>query len=386
MYISRINIRNHPILGNIDIDLLNKETGKPFSTIVFVGENGCGKTTLLNEVFKYSDSEYIVNKETNRELISMKGGKFLSTFLRQGQLYHSSMDYIKKLISGAEALYPEESPDLALQQNKANTFYRNDGLGDLSVFNDETITKLFGVGKFNVKFVPGSDAARLIDGRTGDDSYDNYSSGQQELIFKLQTLDRLQSISDFLLLDEPETSLHPRWQKTFIEYILSEIVEDDGPQVFIATHSEKVLEVATRKDVLIVRLFRDNQNKIKAETIDQMELLLPRHTFAELDYVIFKIDSFEYCSELYDYLEWRNPDKKERAIDTLIRQSKHYDEKKHYKEWFNDFYGSVSAHNIATYCRNYFHHPKNREVPTEAELHNAIELLRNVVKDLENEQ
>ena len=80
-------------------------------------------------------------------------------------------------------------------------------------------------------------------------------------------------------------------------------------------------------------------------------------------------------------LEWRT-NKKERGIDKLIRNSEFYDENIHYKEWFNELYNEVSSYNIATYCRNYFHHPKNREVPSDEQLHNAIELLRNIVLNL----
>ncbi len=66
----------------------------------------------------------------------------------------------------------------------------------------------------------------------------------------------------------------------------------------------------------------------------------------------------------------------------MIRQSEYYDESKHYKEWFNELYQEVSSKNIATYCRNYFHHPKDRVEPTSVELHEAIELLRNVIRTL----
>ncbi len=386
-YLNRLSINNHPILGNLDIDLINSKTGKPYSIIAFAGENGCGKTTLLNEIFDYDSSKYIV-RDTNRTL---RFEEKKIAFLRQGQMYYSAMDNIKKLINGEDPSYPSASkfasslieerrnkhPDLPLR------------VSDLSVFNDDVLEELFSTKHKPVHFIPGGNVSKLINGIEGDDEYDKYSSGQKELIFKLQVLAEVNS-PDLILLDEPETSLHPRWKKKIIDYILSydTPMDEDGiiyvaePQLFIATHSEKILEsVLKHENSLIIRLYRNEKKEIKHETISDMDLLLPRVSFAELDYLIFKVDSYEYCSELYDLIEWRT-EKSGRAIDTLIRESGFYDEKIHYKEWFNEKYGNVSSYTIASYCRNYFHHPKDREEPTEQQLHLAIELLRNVVSNL----
>jgi len=46
MKIQKIALRKHFFFGDIDIDLMNS-SGKPLDTVVFAGNNGCGKTTLL---------------------------------------------------------------------------------------------------------------------------------------------------------------------------------------------------------------------------------------------------------------------------------------------------------------------------------------------------
>jgi len=48
MKIRKIKYNNHPVIGNLELDLVNPNTGLPYDTIVFAGENGTGKTTILS--------------------------------------------------------------------------------------------------------------------------------------------------------------------------------------------------------------------------------------------------------------------------------------------------------------------------------------------------
>lgn len=50
MTIKKIKWKDHPILGNLELDLINSVTGQPFESVVFAGENGTGKTTILQTI------------------------------------------------------------------------------------------------------------------------------------------------------------------------------------------------------------------------------------------------------------------------------------------------------------------------------------------------
>lgn len=50
MKIKKIKWKNHPILGNLELDVVDPITGIPFDTILLAGENGTGKTTILETV------------------------------------------------------------------------------------------------------------------------------------------------------------------------------------------------------------------------------------------------------------------------------------------------------------------------------------------------
>lgn len=107
MHLSGIKIKGHPILGNINIPFLNEKTGIPYPVIVFVGENGCGKTTMLNELFNYSNSNYVINKQVS---VSFAGEKeFCSIFVRQDSRYSEAMNELTAKISGRTDPFPMKS-------------------------------------------------------------------------------------------------------------------------------------------------------------------------------------------------------------------------------------------------------------------------------------
>ena len=73
-------------------------------------------------------------------------------------------------------------------------------------------------------------------------------------------------------------------------------------QLFIASHSEKVLKsVFNIKDTLIVRLYKKD-NEIKSECITNMDTKLDIPSVSEIQYLVFDIPSIEYHNQLYGKL------------------------------------------------------------------------------------
>ena len=381
MYLTHLHIKDHPILKDISLNFTNPKTGEPYSIVAFVGENGCGKTTLLNEIFNYANSKHIVDKE----YVLFSVVPYNSLFLRQNSLVRNAFKEIGKRIDGKERYEVHSFNNIGkLIDTYSPMNDKKEGLKVLDVLDDGEILKLFREDAIE-NVVCGSEISQLIDGRKEGYDMSKYSSGQQEVLLKLKDLKEYCSGTDSVLLDEPETSLHPRWQREIVNLVRALLCRPDArevPQIFLATHSEKVLQsLLGNEDALIIRLFKE-KGMIENETINQMHLLLRRPTFAELDYVIFKIDSYEYCNELFDLLEWLYNVSGDRGVDRNIQKSEFYDESKHYKEWYNDKFGKVTCFTLPVYVRNYFHHPKDRVEPTPQELHEAIELLRNIVLNL----
>ena len=384
MYLSDLRIRNHPILKNLELDLTNPKTNKPYAVVAFVGENGCGKTTLLNELFDYEKSEFLVDKQRRFEVTSRP---FNALYLRQGSLHRNAMREVRKLMDGKD-MYPTNSASSRQQSDPSSLRSENVvahspvGIRLLEKLGDEEITKLFRDHHIDEVWCSG-EVTEVIDGKNHGYPITDYSSGQQEILLKLKDIRQMASGTDWVLLDEPETSLHPRWQKEIVSLIES-MLSDGGnavPQIFLATHSEKVLEsLITRDDVLIVRLSKTSEG-IKAERINEMDLRLPTPTFAELDYVVFHIPSLDYHDQLLSRMADLFEAETISQIDKAVRKHPLYTKQEFGKVWVGaNSHQVIEYRTLSVYIRNYFHHPKEGMEPSEDEVVKSIELLRSIIQ------
>lgn len=356
-YLKEIKIRNHFLFENKTIDLINKKTNRPFSIVAFIGENGSGKTTMLNELTNIPNINYV--------------------YLRQNSMYIGLANESYKLITGKDELFK-------ISNNNNLNIEAKDYSKIIRKLNDKGLSDFYESGRLDHSRC-GGEATKIIDGKTDYFDMNVLSSGQQEILLKLKTLKESNCNTDILILDEPETSLHPRWQKEIVNIIRDMAKDDDGnyPQMFLATHSERVLEsLLLTKDVLFIRLYKIG-DEIKFDYIEQLNTLLRNTSFAELNYLIFNINSLEYVGQLYELLEFITTFG-QMKLDKYIRESNLYNKDIHEKIWQNDRQPSKVTHNIAAYCRNYFHHPKDRVKPTENEIKIAIELLRNIIIEYNN--
>lgn len=389
MFLYQLKIKNHPILKDLNLNFTNPKTKQPYSVVAFVGENGCGKTTILNEIFNYEESEFILEKQTPYTIVPKP---FDALYLRQGSLHRNAMNEVRKLIDGQD-MYPTNSATYAGGANPFGLRSNNavnrisDGLKLLEKLDDDEVAKIFKENHIDEVWC-SNEVTKKIDGKEHGYSITNYSSGQQEILLKIKDIRKMASGTDCVLLDEPETSLHPRWQKEIVNLIKLMISDVDGnsPQIFLATHSEKVLEsLIAKDDVLIIRLSKQN-GKIKTEAIDEMDLRLPTPTFAELDYVVFHIPSLDYHDQLFTYFGAFFDKDTSTAIDLKVERKcekvfgkKNIDEYK--KERVNTRFTKVYVTKmLPTYIRDFFHHPNEIVPPTEDELVMSIELMRKLVK------
>lgn len=163
--------------------------------------------------------------------------------------------------------------------------------------------------------------------------------------------------NSLLLLDEPETHLHPQAQ----EYLKDELIKitrnDKNNIVFFATHSNYMID----KDY-IERCFRVSKQSNRKTKLEKFAA--GQKSYAEVNYEVFDIASSDYHNELYGYLE----DVDKMKLDRLDKK----------KKWKNKKTNGTEDVSLATYIRHSIHHPENtlNTKFTPEELRESIEKLR----------
>ena len=87
------------------------------------------------------------------------------------------------------------------------------------------------------------------------------SSGEKQLFLRTLSIKMLEPNNSIILIDEPELSLHPKWQQRIIE-VYKKIGENN--QIIVATHSPHILGSISNENIFI--LYRNENGKIEAKT------------------------------------------------------------------------------------------------------------------------
>lgn len=222
-----------------------------------------------------------------------------------------------------------------------------------------------------------------IDGNIEMPKSDKYSSGEQELILRLEAIrNRVSSNLDMILIDEPETSLHPKWQLQIIPFILK-ILKDNNSgerdlQLFVASHSENILKsVFSMDDTLIVRLYNDG-NEIKSQSITNMDTKLDNLTLAEIQYLVFDVPSIEYHNQLYGKL-YKYCNENQSCVEEYLK--KLYETNSTYILNPYNYARHNNIETLPTYIRNASSHTENSNRQyNEIDLKKSIEILRETIK------
>lgn len=161
--------------------------------------------------------------------------------------------------------------------------------------------------------------------------------------------------NSLLLLDEPETHLHPQAQEYLRDELIKITKNNDNNIVIFATHSNYMID--KNHIERCYRVSKQIDNKTKFDKIE-----LGKSTYAEVNYEVFGIAGSDYHNELYGYLE------AEKKLGDLPKM----------KKWKNKKNGETWDVSLSEYIRHSIHHPENtkNEKFTDDELRKSIEELR----------
>lgn len=447
--IKSIKWKNARILKDLVLDFF-KGTNDCYKTIIFVGENGTGKTTILSSIYKvldkyqlssgineiiYKTDEHLVtqyrNEDGKEEIVNETGEHYsvnilpLSPFQKNKKLFLPGKDGVcfTSAKTGFQNLSLNDSNSNKLDekaisndahfqlQNLTNLFvelkhqddtyiadkFRNNEQIDS---NREEIEASLNLTRFSTSFstfFKGEleyDDTNEKDGcvyfKKGDTKIrlQELSSGEQQIVFRGTYLlrDIKKTLNGTALIDEPEVSLHPRWQKEILAYYqnLFKVNGEQKSQIFIATHSPFIIEAALKdKDNTLIIVLKNNNGKVSAINLDQSNFVLPTPTLAEINYEAFNIASKDYHNELYSYLQDLTKSESVGKTDKFILELPIITEALKC-ETPHPTNMRIKYHTLPTKIRNHIDHPNNGNDFNDEELMLSTEFLRDICRKQKN--
>lgn len=442
--IKQIKWKDHPILGDLELDF-TKEDGSIYNTIVFAGENGTGKTTILENLSEFlnlgaleyidyikyvvNDEEYslypqdeftgakfgfhkrknettgeIINVSTGKHDIIREKGKNLEDIRSYGCSYSRARSGFetKRVTStttqqlDGESHENDENQDFTsikqlivdVQTQDSSEWWNIAGNEDKPSFEEfKKQSKIFRFeNAFNTFFdtisfkkIDNNDPTekRILFEKHGKEiSIDQLSTGEKQIVFRgAHLLKNAKNLSNgTVLIDEPEISMHPKWQEKILSYYRN-LFTNGGvqtTQIMFATHSNYVLKSSLEdKDNVLVIILQDKDGTINAKKVNS-SFILPMITAAEINYWAFNILSVDYHIQLYGYLQEKENKFTVKACDDFIFNHIEFNQALHGK---NSSYKGTSYQTLPTFVRNSIDHPATSASYTSEELRISLELL-----------
>ena len=215
-------------------------------------------------------------------------------------------------------------------------------------------------------------------------SLDHLSTGEKQIVFRgaylLKNLSLLNNST--IMIDEPELSMHPKWQEKILQYYKALFTDNTGNQIvqlFIATHSDHVLKEAFKDQCnTLVVVLNENNGIIQSKHIIAPNIL-PSITIAETNFLAFDIASNDFHIELYGWLQQKESLTSIVDTDNFIISHPLYNPLIHEKIYAHPN-GRTTYRALSTYIRNAIDHPSTTTVFSDSELRTSIELLISILR------
>ena len=314
MKIKNLHIKEFKGLRDISINF--EKNDEPLDLVVLAGSNGSGKTRILESILDYFQK--IVNYIENENV----AGVFFETdeqnCLNQG--YDSNMLYLilnyyndennfergRKVVEENLKVFPKiiyvptetnfqkveiASPMLVREYKFLNIVdtelikdvpsyiatriiemaneQENTPMQGIRAAVFKEINEIFEILDLDIKISGISKNAKSIPIFTNSagDKFDinELSSGEKQLFLRTLAIKMLNPENSIILIDEPELSLHPKWQQRIVD-VYRKIGKNN--QIIIATHSPHILGSVRKENIML--LDKDDEGKIVVRTGDEL--------------------------------------------------------------------------------------------------------------------
>ena len=319
MKIKNLHIKEFKGLRDISINF--EKNDEPLDLVVLAGSNGSGKTRVLESILQYfqdhiqynyrgnsnkieiyfEEKEKICRNNVGDEMELYEGLKSFSYHEIDNPRNEKHIKIKKELNILPKIIYvPTEinfqkmntaSTTLVQEYNFINIVNtnlikdipsyiatkmisamlknKNEKVGDVQkkVFNE--INEIFENLSIDVKVEDISQDGRnitLFTNSSGDEfDINELSSGEKQLFLRTLAIKMLNPENSIILIDEPELSLHPKWQQRIVD-VYRKIGKNN--QIIIATHSPHILGSVKKENIML--LDKDDEGKIVVRTGDEL--------------------------------------------------------------------------------------------------------------------
>lgn len=460
--INRVKLMRNKILGDVEIKFYSEE--KNFDSIIFAGENGSGKTKIIEGIYyllsmdtftyvdKFLESDYIgkyaeleldisdLNYYSNDDrkekiekccLIFQKNGFnnfFYTDKGRKTDSYINNKGEVEYIFSKLNTFYStvniNYNPKRTIEGVTNKTLDDEDNLSSDDIAGDiiqllvdisvqdaldlkewaennkgkvipeniyskrmNRFTRAFDImfqGKIKFKTIHNN-TIPIFEKNGKEIEISSLSSGEKQIIYRgvsiLKNINLLNNNPIFI--DEPEISMHPKWEQKILSYYKALVTDKKGiqtSQLFIATHSEHMLkESIESENDMIIKL---NQSNNYSSFYKQYKGgILPTMTLAEIKYSIFDLHTTDFHILLYGYIQnnFVRNSKGELIDEANITQTdkwllnKGAPRKKY-------LYKSNYYETLPTFIRNCIDHPDNQYKFNDQELKESEAFMISLIK------
>lgn len=291
--------------NSLDIELSFKvvpESTPPSNIHVLIGRNGVGKTTLLNDMIKICLDQ---KSESNAKMYNLEKNGFLDRLVDLDSSYFSSIVSIS--FSAFDPFIPPHNRDRSSRIGysyiglKNNNPESNRTLKDRKELEDNFISVISNCLSQKVKTDLWLKSIKILESDNNfsemelerliniDESerlhrlqqlFGKMSSGHSIVLYSISCIVNIIEEKTLVLLDEPESYLHPPLLSAFIRALSQLLIYRNGVAI-IATHSPVVLQEVPRSCVSIIRRTRSvsKVDRPEIETFGENVGILTREVF-----------------------------------------------------------------------------------------------------------
>lgn len=260
MKIKHIHIDEYKVFHDFDIDFCLG--GKLQNLIVVTGVNGNGKTTLFRDIISGTNVT-----EKPKSAITVQDDQGVNTFIlpmqTSNERYTNDFSKVRFYEAGSSSSIGQLQDQIISYVDKL-VYEKGQRSYDAYAEIQRLIDDIFAGFDLQTRFKSINRDKKLIfeNSKGKEFGIEGLSSGEQQILSKVFVLFTDDMKEHVILIDEPESSLHPSWQ-TRILPVLRRCAETNDCQIIVATQSPQVIASAHKDEI---RFFvRDEEGNVKAE-------------------------------------------------------------------------------------------------------------------------